>query len=286
VTPEIKAKALELSQEAKTDHEKVLSIYNYVTTLRYVAIPLGVNSFRPHAAAMFSKSVRRLQRQGQSFNAMLHSLNIDANLVLVPRFRQAYDAAARPGFQSRYLSRDFARWNALGGYHGRPLQVWDVAAGDSGRKVLVIASGTNSLMQLPTPEPNRHKLTIHGQVDCSHGNDPVAARFDVVASGYPDYEMRESARQGRDRAGSLPLLSARYRLSAGSLALEKQTATAVAALDKNFSWRAEGGCIGICRPIHTKDNTPTIQQSICAPFWFPKEWDLALHPPSLTSFPQ
>ncbi|PYJ03063.1 MAG: hypothetical protein DME25_13670, partial [Verrucomicrobia bacterium] len=51
ITPEIAAKAAELTREAKSDRDKVLALYNYVTRLRYVAVPLGVNSFRPHAAA-------------------------------------------------------------------------------------------------------------------------------------------------------------------------------------------------------------------------------------------
>jgi len=39
VTPEIAAKAKELTRDAKGDREKVLALYNYVTRLRYVAVP-------------------------------------------------------------------------------------------------------------------------------------------------------------------------------------------------------------------------------------------------------
>ena len=66
VTPEIAAKAAELTSHATTDRERAALLFDYVTSLRYVAVPLGVNSFRPHAADnVFQKSIRRLQRQGQ-----------------------------------------------------------------------------------------------------------------------------------------------------------------------------------------------------------------------------
>ena len=275
ITPEIKAKAAELTQHAKSDREKILSVYNYVTGLRYVAIPLGINSFRPHAAAnVFKNQFGDCKDKANLFNAMLHSLNIDANLVLVPRFRQAYDdlpglafnhAISRVTLPGQTLwvdtTDDLCRFGML-------------PPGDSGRNVLVIASGTNSLTRLPMPEANRHKLTVRGKIDCSRDTNEAAATFDVVACGYPDYELRESAREVKEHAGSLPVLSTRYRLSTGALALENQISTGVASLDKNFSWRAEGSCIGICRPITTKSN---VQHSICAPLWLPKEWDLALH---------
>src|SRR5204863_3632585 len=51
VTPEIAAKAAELVRSATSDREKVIAVYNYVTAMRYVAVPVGVNSFRPNAAA-------------------------------------------------------------------------------------------------------------------------------------------------------------------------------------------------------------------------------------------
>jgi Domain of Unknown Function with PDB structure (DUF3857)/Transglutaminase-like superfamily len=276
ITPEIKAKAAELTREMKSDRERILSVYNYVTSLRYIAIPLGVNSFRPHAAAnVFKNQFGDCKDKANLFNTMLRSLDIDANLVLVPRFRQAYDAL--PGFAFNHaISRvtltnetlwvdttdDICRFGML-------------PPGDSGRKVLVIAERTNSLTRLPTPEPSRHKLTVRGEIDCTHGLNELPATFEVVAFGYPDYELRESARGAKER-GAVPYLSARYRVSAGSFALEKQTATSVAALDQDFSWRAQGRLIGSLSKL-PNDLTNSIRASLRPSFWLPKEWDLALN---------
>jgi tetratricopeptide (TPR) repeat protein/transglutaminase-like putative cysteine protease len=51
-TPEIQAKAAELTREAKTDTEKVVAIYSFVSTkFRYIGISLGIGRYQPHAAA-------------------------------------------------------------------------------------------------------------------------------------------------------------------------------------------------------------------------------------------
>jgi Domain of Unknown Function with PDB structure (DUF3857)/Transglutaminase-like superfamily len=277
VTPEIKAKAAELTRELKTDREKILSVYNYVTSLRYVAIPLGVNSFRPHAAAnVFKNQFGDCKDKANLFNTMLRSLNIDAHLVLVPRFRQAYDALPGLAFNhaiSRVTLSDETLWVDT---TDDVCRFGMLPPGDSGRKVLVIAEQTNSLTQLPAPEATRHKLTVRGEIDCTHGFNELPTSFEVAAFGYPDYELRESARAAKEHAGAVPFLSARYRLSGGSFALEKQIATPVAALDRDFAWRAKGSLIGSVSKL-PDDSTNSNRASLRPSFWLPKEWDLALN---------
>jgi hypothetical protein len=284
VTPEIRAKAAELAGEVKTEREKILAVYNYVTSLRYVAIPLGVNSFRPHAAAnVFKNQFGDCKDKANLFNTMLRSINIDAQLVLVPRFRQAYDALPGLAFNhaiSRVILPDETLWVDT---TDDVCRFGMLPPGDSGRKVLVIAERTNSLTQLPAPQPNGHKLTVRAEIDCSHPSGGLPATFEAVASGYPDYELRESAREAKEHAGAVPFLSARYRLSAGSFALEMQTASSVAALDQDFTWRAQGSLIGACSYLPNESTNSdratrhTQQASIRPSFWLPKEWDLALH---------
>ena len=109
----------ELTRDAKNDRDKVLALYNYVTSLRYVAVPLGVNSFRPHAAAnVLQNQFGDCKDKANLFNALLHSLKIEAHLVLVPRFSQAHERLPGAVLQSCHLARDAGRRNALGRYHG------------------------------------------------------------------------------------------------------------------------------------------------------------------------
>jgi hypothetical protein len=70
--------------------------------------------------------------------------------------------------------------------------------------------------------------------------------------------------------GAMPLLAERFRPVNGAFALEKQTATAIAALEENFTWQAQGTYVGLM-PVGAGGKT------VRAPFWLPKEWDLALH---------
>ena len=240
-TPEIVAKAKELTKDAKGDREKVLALYNYVTRLRYVAVPLGVNSFRPHAAAnVLQNEYGDCKDKANLFNTLLRSVGIEARLVLVPRFSQAHEGI--PGLAFNHaISRV-----TLGGE-----TVWvdttdDVCRfgmlppGDPGRRVLVIDGGTNALTQLPAPDPREHVLKVRGEVDCSGAMDALPVKLSATALGYPDYELRTTAREAKEHAVGVPLLAAKYRPAAGSFALESQSATSVAALNEDFHLAGDG----------------------------------------------
>ena len=249
----------------------MLALYNFVTGLRYVAVPLGVNSFRPHAAANVLKNhFGDCKDKANLFNALLHAVNIPADLVLVPRLSQAYDNL--PGFAFNHaISRvtlgkedlwvdttdDVCRFGLL-------------PPGDAGRNVLVIALGTNHLVQLPSSQPQDHQLKLHGEIICTNLSEPFPASFSAVGIGYPDYELRQAAREIKERRGSLPLLAARFQPVAGSFALENQSYTAVSSLDENFTWRAQGQCLGLCS---VAVGHATLQTTV----WLPREWETALH---------
>ena len=271
VTPEIAAKAKELTWAATGDREKVLALYDYVTSLRYVAVPLGVNSFRPHAAAnVLQNQFGDCKDKANLFNTLLRSLSIQARLVLVPRFSQAHEgipglafnhAISRVTLGSETLwvdtTDDVCRFGLL-------------PPGDPGRKVLVIDGQTTTLTQLPPPDPKEHQLTLRGQVNCSGPTETLPVTLNATALGYADYELRETARQAKEQGFSLPLLAAKFRPVAGSFAMQNQKASALSALDEDFTWKADGVWIGGCsaaggvRWLHS-------------PFWLPKEWELALH---------
>jgi transglutaminase-like putative cysteine protease len=270
-TPETEAKAKELTKDAKGDREKVLALYNYVTRLRYVAVPMGVNSFRPHAAAkVLQNEYGDCKDKANLFNTLLRSVGVEAHLVLVPRFSQAHEGI--PGLSFNHaISRvtlgedvvwvdttdDVCRFGML-------------PPGDPGRKVLVIGSGTNALTQLPAPDPREHVLKVRGEVDCSGPMDALPVKLNATAQGYPDYELRTTAREAKEHASTLPLLAMKYRPAAGAFALESQSATSVAALNEDFTWRAAGTCVGL---FASAGQSGVLR----APFWLPKEWELALH---------
>jgi len=271
VTPEIAAKAKELTGDAKTDREKVLALYNYVTGLRYVAIPLGVNSFRPHAAAnVLQNQFGDCKDKANLFNALLHAVEIEAHLVLVPRFSQARETIPGLAFNHAISRVTFGEQTVWVDTTDDVCRFGLLPPGDPGRKVLVIDGQTETLTQLPAPDPKDHELKLHGQINCASTAEGLAVTLSALAHGYPDYELREAAREVSQQRASLPLLATRFRPAAGTFALEKQTATSVSALEKDFAWQAEGTWVGLGSAAGGK-------WLMHAPFWLPREWDLALH---------
>jgi hypothetical protein len=271
ITPEIAAKAVELTREATNEREKILALYNFVTSLRYVAVPLGVNSFRPHAAAnVLRNQFGDCKDKANLFNTLLRSLKIDACLVLVPRFSQAHDEV--PGFAFNHAISCVS-------IAGKPMWIDttdDVCRfgmlppGDPGRKVLLIDGKTAALTPLPSPSLQEHQLKLHAELTWPEPKAPFPTSVSAIASGYVDYALRTAGRDIKELGQSVPLLHARFRPSCGAFSLEKQTATAISALDENFTWQADGGWHGLAA---RKEN----QWTLLAPFWLPKEWDQALH---------
>jgi len=130
----------------------VLALYNYVTRLRYVAVPLGVNSFRPHAAGNVLKNqFGDCKDKANLFNTLLHSLNIEAHLVLVPRFSQAHEAIPGLAFNHAISCVKLGAETLWADTTDDVCRFGLLPPGDPGRKVLVIDGQTSTLTQLPPP---------------------------------------------------------------------------------------------------------------------------------------
>jgi transglutaminase-like putative cysteine protease len=271
VTPEIAATAKSLTRDAQGERDKVLALYNYVTRLRYVAVPLGVNSYRPHAAANVLKNeYGDCKDKANLFNALLHSLDIKAHLVLVPRFTQAHEELPGLAFNhaiSRVTLGDETLWVDT---TDDVCRFGMLPPGDPGRKVLVIGGQTNALTQLPLPDPRDHRLKLRGEVDCTGPADALPVHLSAVASGFPDYELRNAAQSTKEHAQTLPVLAVKLRPTAGLFALESQKSSSVAALTEDFTWQATGTCVGLLARAGDRS-------LLRAPFWLPGEWGLALH---------
>lgn len=270
-TPEIEAKAKELTRDAKNDREKVQALFNYVTALRYVAVPLGVNSVRPHAAGnVFKNQFGDCKDKANLLNTMLHTLGMEAHLVLVPRFRQAHEAVPGMAFNhaiSRVKAGDEILW----------LDTTDdvcrfgmLPPGDPGRRVLVIDGKSSELSELPAPKSSEHVLTVSGQLDASGVGDAVKAAFAITTSGFVDYDLRSAARNLERGDSTRSLLARGYRPLEGTFALSHQTFSSASDLSSPFAWNGSGRFVGLIRRTASTHR-------IGVPFWWPKSWDVALN---------
>src|SRR5439155_16908737 len=101
------------------------------------------------------------------FNTLLRSLNIDANLVLVPRFSQAHDAIPGLAFNhaiSRVTVGDDMLWVDT---TDDVCRFGLLPPGDAGRKVLVIDGKSSALTSLPVTDLAEHQFKLRATVDCS-----------------------------------------------------------------------------------------------------------------------
>jgi transglutaminase-like putative cysteine protease len=269
-TPEIQATAAEVVRGKGTELEKVAALYDYVTGLRYVAVPLGVNSHRPHAAANVLKNrYGDCKDKANLFNTLLKTQGIGADLVLVPRFSEAYDETPGLGF-NHAISRvrvagdwmwldttdEFARFGLL-------------PPGDPGRRVLVVDDRTTGLTRLPLPTPEAHALRLLGSFVAT--GSEATGTLDLAAQGFADYALRLAARETDGKGTTRPLLAEGYRPTSGVFEMRRQTHSAVASLDQDFTWRAEGRWTALESPLGHDSRL------VRAPFWIPREWDAALH---------
>jgi hypothetical protein len=274
VTPEISARAAELTKGAGTDREKLVALYNYVTGLRYVAIPLGVNSFRPHAAANVLKNqFGDCKDKANLLNTLLHSLNLRAHLVLVPRFSQAYEEIPGLAFNHAISQVNVDGETVWVDTTDDVCRFGMLPPGDPGRRVLVVGTNATGLSQLPKPLIAQHWLKIHGELDCTvltnATTDAVPTKLAVTASGYPDYLLRQTAQELRDHSAA-PLLDMRFAPLTGVFALQNESRSAISALERDFSSSTDGDWVGLV----SANGTNIL---IRPPVWLPKEWLLAMH---------
>jgi tetratricopeptide (TPR) repeat protein len=85
VTPEIQAKANELTAGMKTDSEKIQAIYRFVSTkFRYIGISLGIGRYQPHAAAeVLSNDYGDCKDKHTLFTALLSAVGVKVYPALV-----------------------------------------------------------------------------------------------------------------------------------------------------------------------------------------------------------
>ena len=273
-TPEMTTQVKELVAQAKTDREKIAAVARFVTNFRYISIPLGVNSFRPHAAAnVWQNRYGDCKDKANLLNTMLGTLGYKASLVLVPRFTQAYDDL--PGFAFNHAISQVKLGDET---------LWidstdDVChfgllpPGDPGRKVLVIDPAIQTLTTLPEAVAADHRLTLDTKVTIPDELvQPATIQTTAQTQGYADYLLRASAKElGPDSI--VPLLDGVFSPTTGAFEPQHQEATAVADLDQDFSWKAQGAWQGLSSQV-PQSSTRLVR----LPAWLPREWTEATLP--------
>ena len=262
-------------KDAKTDRDKIAAVTQFVTNFRYVSIPLGVNAYRPHAAANILRSrYGDCKDKANLLDTMLHALGYQTSLVLVPRFEQAYDDLPGFGFNHAISQVQLDGKTLWIDSTDDVCHIGLLPPGDPGRNVLVIADPSNKLTALPKPEAKDHRLSVQMTADFTGADDRVArGHIDAQGQGYADYLLRASAKEWNDKARLAPLLSGVFSPSSGAFEAAKQDAADVAALEQIYTWSADGTWSGL---VSALPQSP--ERMVRFPAWLPKEWTMALLP--------
>jgi tetratricopeptide (TPR) repeat protein len=85
VTPEIQAKAQELTHNENTEDKKIEALYNYVSEkFRYIGISLGAGRYQPHAASeVLANGFGDCKDKHTLFAALLQAVGVNAYPVLI-----------------------------------------------------------------------------------------------------------------------------------------------------------------------------------------------------------
>ena len=99
VTPEVRAKAEELTRGLTTREEKALAIYSYVATrFRYISISLGIGRYQPHAAAeVLSNEYGDCKDKHTLLASLLSAVGIEVDAALMNATRQIDPDVPSPG---------------------------------------------------------------------------------------------------------------------------------------------------------------------------------------------
>ena len=169
-TPEVRAKAAELTKGASDDNAKLRAIYKYVSTqFHYIGIAFGIGRYQPHAAAdVLSNQYGDCKDKHTLFASLLDAAGIKAYPVLVSSSHELELDVPSPGqFDhvigvvpqgSGFLWFDTTTEVAPFAYLMKPLR---------DKQALVIQDDKPTLVATPVDPPSKlsQTFTINGKLD-------------------------------------------------------------------------------------------------------------------------
>ena len=192
-TPEIRAKAEELTKGKTTDLEKIEALYDYVATnYRYVSLSFGLGRLQPHAAGeILGNQYGDCKDKHTLLASLLASIGIQSDAVLIHSQRKLDPEVAAPS-QFDHMITAIPRGD---GYlwldtttEVAPFQL--LLANLRKKQAVVIAEdGSTRLAETPPDPPfvNRSEATVNGKVN---ELGKLEARVEQRVRGDQEFVMR------------------------------------------------------------------------------------------------
>jgi tetratricopeptide (TPR) repeat protein/transglutaminase-like putative cysteine protease len=197
-TPEVRAKAAELTKTAKTDQEKMQILYDYVAQdFRYISLSFGVGRVQPHAAGeILAHQYGDCKDKHTLLAAMLGSVGIPAYAALINAQRDTDGDIPSPMQFNHMITavpqgKDYIWLDTT--TEIAPFRL--LAPSIRGKKALVVApDGSATLVETPKQPPveNSQAVEIEGKVT---ELGKLQAHVRVVARGDAELAFRSMFRR-------------------------------------------------------------------------------------------
>jgi len=170
-TPLLREKAMALTQDKKTDLDKVKAIYDYVAPeYRYVSLSFGLGRYQPHAAAeIFTNKYGDCKDKHTLLEAMLAAVNIHADPVLINSRRRIDPDVPSPGQFDHVITLVTLGKQQLwldSTTEVAPFQLLSFSLRHK-QALWVPADGKGKLIETPTdsPVPNQQFIDVDARID-------------------------------------------------------------------------------------------------------------------------
>ncbi|MDD2708360.1 MAG: DUF3857 domain-containing protein [Verrucomicrobiae bacterium] len=188
----IRETACSLTRNLKDDDAKIRAVFDYVSSLRYVAIEMGANAFRPHTAnSVLMRQYGDCKDKANLLIALLNEAGISAQFALVARARPFDESFV--GFQFNHAIAVTRRPEGL-----LWLDATDEACpfgmmppGDPGQRALVFEKDDEHFETI-TPFADWYDPATRCEVEMEwpSGNEIARGKAVVQLGGFPDYFWR------------------------------------------------------------------------------------------------
>jgi tetratricopeptide (TPR) repeat protein/transglutaminase-like putative cysteine protease len=197
VTPEIAAKAAELTKDKKTEADKARAIYDYVATnIRYISLLFGVGRFQPHAATeVLANKYGDCKDKSTLLQALLAAVGIKAEPVLINSERKLDSDVPSPAQFNHLITMAYVGeapvlldTTAEVAPYGYLLPVLDH------KQALLVAAAAPTLIETPAVGPVRsfQRIRFEGKVNELAA---LAGTISIEARGAAEVTLRAVLRR-------------------------------------------------------------------------------------------
>ena len=185
VTPEVQAKAQELTHGANTDEEKIAALFHFIQTqIEYLIANLGLGGYMPHAPQeILTNRYGDCKDQVTLFLSLLKAMGIPAYPALINPFpyRKVIKKIPSPHFPHliAYIPRDGADiWlDTTSSVTGFPNLHWT----DQNRWALVIDGKGGKFLKTPSSQPQDNQATV--EVHFTGKDQTLKGKMSITGTG-------------------------------------------------------------------------------------------------------